>query len=358
MKIAIILTSHDELGTTGRKTGFWLEELAAPYYRFKKADVDVVIVSPQGGQPPLDPKSNEPSFQTDLTRRFEADAEAMAALANTVRLDSISADDFDTVFYAGGHGPLWDLAEDEHRSASGWSAERLLLGRSGVDLPSSCDSPVGFASWHRGHQSWHRWQRHRHRCGLERLDHEGGEAAGGRDSCCRRVGMDAVVGHDHEDEIVHHDVGAQMAGVLGAADQLSGAGERGVADRGEVQRVWVGRHEGRGEPVIAGLQLAELLDGEAEAVPRIGVGEPFVHERPAGEHLIGERLGDQHLLGRKMAIQGGRADLGAPGDLPHRHIQAIDDEHRAGRVEDAFAVVAGIGTQSLRQTSGHRSHFS
>lgn len=112
MKILIVLTSHDELGTTGRKTGFWLEELAAPYYRFKDAGAEVVLASPKGGRPPLDPKSNEPAFQTDQTHRFEADVEAVAALADTVRLDSVSADDFDTIFYAGGHGPLWDLAED------------------------------------------------------------------------------------------------------------------------------------------------------------------------------------------------------------------------------------------------------
>jgi putative intracellular protease/amidase len=117
MKILMVLTSHDELGNTGRKTGFWLEELAAPYYAFQAAGAEIVLASPKGGRPPLDPKSNEPSFQTDLTRRFEADAQAMAQLASTVRLDSVSQADFDTVFYPGGHGPLWDLAEDEHSVA-------------------------------------------------------------------------------------------------------------------------------------------------------------------------------------------------------------------------------------------------
>src|SRR3954462_9114816 len=112
MKVLVVLTSHDELGDTGRKTGFWLEELAAPYYRFRNAGWEVVLASPEGGQPPLDPVSNEPNFQTDDTRRFEADAEATTALANTTRLDSVTADDFDAVFYPGGHGPLWDLAED------------------------------------------------------------------------------------------------------------------------------------------------------------------------------------------------------------------------------------------------------
>jgi putative intracellular protease/amidase len=117
MKVLIVLTSHDQLGNTGRKTGFWLEELAAPYYAFTDAGAEVVLASPKGGQPPLDPKSNEPSFRTDLTRRFEADAAANAQLANTVRLDSVSQSDFDTVFYPGGHGPLWDLAEDAHSIA-------------------------------------------------------------------------------------------------------------------------------------------------------------------------------------------------------------------------------------------------
>ncbi len=113
MKILMVLTSHDQLGATGRKTGFWLEELAAPYYVFKDAGAEVVLVSPKGGQPPLDPKSNEPSFRTDLTRRFEADPAANDQLAATLRLDSVAQADFDTVFYPGGHGPLWDLAEDK-----------------------------------------------------------------------------------------------------------------------------------------------------------------------------------------------------------------------------------------------------
>ena len=113
MKVLMVLTSHDELGDTGQKTGFWLEELAAPYYAFKDAGAEITLASPKGGQPPLDPKSNEPDFQTDLTRRFEADDAAAAQLAAPVRLDSVSQADFDTVFYPGGHGPKWDLAEDE-----------------------------------------------------------------------------------------------------------------------------------------------------------------------------------------------------------------------------------------------------
>jgi len=117
MNVLMVLTSHDQLGDTGKKTGFWLEELAAPYYTFKDAGATVVLASPKGGQPPLDPKSDEADSQTDDTRRFHADADAKAQLAATVRLDSVSAADFDAVFYPGGHGPLWDLAEDAHSVA-------------------------------------------------------------------------------------------------------------------------------------------------------------------------------------------------------------------------------------------------
>ena len=112
MKILLVLTSHDELGNTGHKTGFWLEEFATPYYIFKDANADITLASPNGGQPPLDPKSDEPDFQTEATERFKKDADAQAALANTLKLSDISADDYDAVFYPGGHGPLWDLAED------------------------------------------------------------------------------------------------------------------------------------------------------------------------------------------------------------------------------------------------------
>jgi len=109
MKILMVLTSHDRLGDTGRKTGFWLEEFAAPYYVFKSANAVITLASPEGGQPPLDPKSDEPDSQTEATKRFKSDAEAQAALANTSRLSDISPDDYDAVFYPGGHGPLWDL---------------------------------------------------------------------------------------------------------------------------------------------------------------------------------------------------------------------------------------------------------
>ena len=109
MKVLMVLTSHDELGTTGEKTGFWLEEFTSPYYTFKDAGADIVIASIKGGQPPLDPKSDAPDAQTESTRRFDQDTDAQHQLANTVVLADIKAEDFDTVFYAGGHGPLWDL---------------------------------------------------------------------------------------------------------------------------------------------------------------------------------------------------------------------------------------------------------
>ena len=112
MKVLVVLTSHDQLGNTGRKTGFWLEELAAPYYAFRDVGAEITLASPKGGRPPLDPKSNEPEFRTDLTLRFERDAAAGSQLEKTVRVDSVRQEDFDTVFYPGGHGPMWDLAED------------------------------------------------------------------------------------------------------------------------------------------------------------------------------------------------------------------------------------------------------
>lgn len=112
MKILIVLTSHDRLGDTGKQTGFWLEELAAPYYAFVDAGAEVTLASPKGGQPPLDPKSNEPDAQTKATERFKADTAAMQDLAQTRKLSEVSIADFDAVFYPGGHGPLWDLAED------------------------------------------------------------------------------------------------------------------------------------------------------------------------------------------------------------------------------------------------------
>ncbi|MBP2200019.1 type 1 glutamine amidotransferase domain-containing protein [Pantoea cypripedii] len=111
MKVLMVLTSHEELGNTGKKTGFWLEEFAAPYYVFKDAGAEIVLASPAGGQPPLDPKSDLPDFQTAMTDRFKADPAAQQALATTVKLDTVDQAAFDTVFYPGGHGPLWDLAE-------------------------------------------------------------------------------------------------------------------------------------------------------------------------------------------------------------------------------------------------------
>ena len=112
MNILMVLTSHDQLGDTGKKTGFWLEEFAAPYYVFKDADAKITLVSPKGGQPPLDPKSDAPDAQTESTKRFKADADAQKMLATTGKLADVKAADYDAVFYPGGHGPLWDLAQD------------------------------------------------------------------------------------------------------------------------------------------------------------------------------------------------------------------------------------------------------
>lgn len=112
MRILMIVTSHDQMGDTGHKTGIWLEELAAPYYRFRDAGAEITLASPKGGQPPLDPNSQVPDALTDATARFEKDDSAQKAFANTVTLDGLNADDYDAIFYPGGHGPLWDLATD------------------------------------------------------------------------------------------------------------------------------------------------------------------------------------------------------------------------------------------------------
>ncbi|WP_042880290.1 type 1 glutamine amidotransferase domain-containing protein [Cupriavidus necator] len=139
MKILMVLTSHDQLGNTGQKTGFWLEEFAAPYYVFKDAGADITLASPKGGQPPIDPKSDDPDAQTDATWRFQGDATAKAVLASTLTLDQVKADDFDAIFYPGGHGPLWDLAEDKRSVA-------LIeqFDRAGKPVAAVCHAPAVF----------------------------------------------------------------------------------------------------------------------------------------------------------------------------------------------------------------------
>lgn len=136
MKILMVLTSHDQLGDTGHKTGFWLEEFAAPYYALKDAGAEIVIASPRGGQPPLDPKSDAEDAQSEDTRRFKGDAAAQAALATTVKLVDVKAEDFDAVFYPGGHGPLWDLANDP-------VSIRLIEALAGAGKPTGfvCHAP-------------------------------------------------------------------------------------------------------------------------------------------------------------------------------------------------------------------------
>ena len=139
MKILMVLTSHDQLGDTGKKTGFWLEEFAAPYYVFKDAGADITLASPKGGQPPLDPASDTNDAQTDATARFKKDDAAQKALANTHVLSDIADDGFDAIFYPGGHGPLWDLAEDADSRA-------LIEAFAATDRPvgAVCHAPAVF----------------------------------------------------------------------------------------------------------------------------------------------------------------------------------------------------------------------
>jgi len=136
MNVLFVLTSHGLLGNTGKKTGFWLEEFAAPFYVFKDAGANITLASPLGGQPPLDPKSDEPEAQTDDTRRFRADKQAVQALCATQKLSSVRPEDFDAVFYPGGHGPLWDLAESDDSKAL---IESMLAA--GKPVAAVCHAP-------------------------------------------------------------------------------------------------------------------------------------------------------------------------------------------------------------------------
>lgn len=137
MKIAMVLTSHDQLGNTGKPTGFWLEEFASPYYVFKDAGADITLLTPKGGQPPLDPKSDEPDNQTEATNRFKDDIEAQKLLASTKKLSDVRFDDYDAVFYPGGHGPMWDLANNQ-------DSIRLIetMANSGKPVAAVCHGPV------------------------------------------------------------------------------------------------------------------------------------------------------------------------------------------------------------------------
>lgn len=139
MKILMVLTSHDQLGDTGNKTGFWLEEFAAPYYVFKDAGADITLASPKGGQPPLDPNSDSDDAQTDATQRFKGDEAAQNDLANTQVLSTVSAEGYDAIFYPGGHGPLWDLANDKDSAA-------LIEAFAASDRPvgAVCHAPAVF----------------------------------------------------------------------------------------------------------------------------------------------------------------------------------------------------------------------
>ena len=140
-KVLMVLTSHDRLGNTGKKTGFWLEEFAAPYYILKDAGIDVTLASPKGGQPPLDPKSDDPGSETEAMRRFKGDQEAQGALARTVKLSDVAPDEYDAVFYPGGHGPLWDLSED--RDSIGLIESMYGAGK---PVAAVCHGPAAFRS--------------------------------------------------------------------------------------------------------------------------------------------------------------------------------------------------------------------
>ena len=173
MKILMVLTSHDKLGNTGNKTGFWLEEFAAPYYVFKDAGAEITLASPRGGQPPLDPSSDADDAQTEATKRFKGDEVAQKDLASTAVLSSVSADGFDAIFYPGGHGPLWDLAEDGDSKA-------LIETFAASDRPigAVCHAPAVFRhpqgrGWQTAGVRQDRHRLHQHRGRGRRSDRRG-----------------------------------------------------------------------------------------------------------------------------------------------------------------------------------------
>ncbi|MCC8409132.1 type 1 glutamine amidotransferase domain-containing protein [Mucilaginibacter sp. UR6-1] len=139
MKILFVVTSHDQLGNSGKKTGFWVEEFAAPYYKFADADYEVVVATPKGGQAPIDPSSEAPSAQTEATKRYYNDTKVQEVIAHTHKLAEMKASDFDAIFYPGGHGPLWDLANDQH------SAQLILdFYNNGKLVGAVCHAPGAF----------------------------------------------------------------------------------------------------------------------------------------------------------------------------------------------------------------------
>ncbi|RKR06802.1 putative intracellular protease/amidase [Kushneria sinocarnis] len=184
MKVLMVLTSHDAMGDTGHKTGFWLEEFAAPYYVFRDAGVEVTLASPAGGQPPVDPNSTTEDASTDETRRFESDEAARTQLANTLPLSTVNATDFDAIFYPGGHGPLWDLTDNP-------DSQRLVREFLAADKPVTtvCHAPTVL---------------------LNITDEEGRSIVDGRrvtgfaNSEEEAVGLSAVVPHLLQDELVRH----------------------------------------------------------------------------------------------------------------------------------------------------------
>lgn len=170
--------------------------------------------------------------------------------------------------------------------------------------------------------------------------------------------MDTAVGHEHEEDVVQDEVGAQTPRFLGPAGQFVDRSERVFTARLEINRIGKGRNESCGKSSIACVQFTHFLDHETETVPWIQIGKALVDNCATRVHLLRECLGDQHLLGRKSAVQGGRCNSGAPGNLPHGHIQTVNGEDRSGGLDDALAVVKGVGAKGVRQTIGHGSHFS
>lgn len=170
--------------------------------------------------------------------------------------------------------------------------------------------------------------------------------------------MNPLVGHEYENQVVQDEVRPQATCFLGSLGQFGNRLHRVLTACGDVLHPRIGRQEGFGEAPIAGVQLTDLLDHQAQAMPRIRIRAPLVDDGAARVQLVREGIGDQDLLVREVTVQGGRSHSCTPRDLPHRHVQAVVGEQRSGRFEDAFAIVQRVGTQRMRQTVGHRSHFT
>ena len=188
------------------------------------------------------------------------------------------------------------------------------------------------------------------RAGFERLDRQPCEASGGHDLGVGRSRVDPLVGHEDENEVVQDEVGPQAPGVLGPLGQSGDRFHRVLTAR-HIRRPWEGRHEGFAETPIPGVQLTDLLDHQAKATPRIGIGAPVVDDGATCAQLVREGFGGQHLLGREVTVQGGRSDPRTPRDLPHRHVQAVGGKQCSGRVEDALEALTHMQTLNPEQAT-------